>query len=512
MTKLSPWAIKVSDFIREVSNSPSKTFTQRLDGASEWHDENPEWNSPTLTRLPLASGLEWTPSGDPSGIVWFPSTPKGQGVVYYPLVKQEHWWVPGPAKIGYEGPEKWQITGGISRMLGKSDTGGSVTVEYVLSGDYMVPLSEPVVWYEQNHGAFGNIMPIMFAVSALIFGPQMLQLASSIGAAVGATGSLATAIGQVALSTVANGGNVEKAINNYGINFVSNGIGGNIGDVTDSIAIGNATAVATATALQGGNIDRAILSSLIQSGSNSTPTTGVPKMDDTYATSPDSYVDTGFTGNDFTPDAFVDSNSSYDFTQDGSSVVNADGGQYIISDDGSLHFIADNGVAYTQNPDGTTDVFDNKGGYVGKADDAFDWSGFFDSAVAIVSKAVDVSLKVVAAYKKFGSKTPKSATPIRGADGSYTVPNKNGTITITNSTGTRTVQMAAGQPYVFADGSTVINNGDGTITTINPTTGQTVVTPIGKQGAIGAGGLLGNTSLLVFGGLALGLVFMGSRK
>ena len=362
-------------------------------------------------------------------------------------------------------------------------------------------------------GFWTKIVPIVLAVSSIVFGPQMLELATAIGTAVGATGAFATMLGQTAIATVVNGGNVEKAISNTGVNFVSNGIGGNIGQITDSAAIGKAVAAATAAAMRNGNIDKALLTSLVQSGAaNYAPQTGVPTMD--YEDQEFDFDGNPIGGDDFDFDfdgnPVVDIPASNVVEGDGFYTVAADGGTYIMYDDGSIQFVGADGHAYALNQDGTTQEFNPQTGetLATSIDTDIDWGGFFDKAVAVVTAGTNTALKLINVWNQFGQKKPRVAATTVLPNGGRSTPNKNGTITVVTNGRSVTTPMPVGQPYTFADGTTVVNNGNGTISTINAN-GQTEMVPIGSQGL---GGLGGNTGLIVMGALAAGLLFMGTRK
>ncbi len=384
---------------------------------------------------------------------------------------------------------------------------------------------ENFIHYPEQGGGFFNtgFGKLVIVGSSVIFGPQMAALASQIGVAVvGQAGMLANAVGNIALNTVLNGGNVENAIKGYATGFAGSQIGGNIGSFVGSDNVGRAASAAATAAIRGADVNKAVATSLLNIGSDYVKTLGDTKMDDYNGGSGDGYgpfqpgdgygpfqPGDGYgpfqPGDGYAPEMSDFSNSdigasmSVDYANgDGYFTVEADGGTYYVYDDGSVQFLDSGDNLFTLNDDGTTDQYhvgDNS--YTPVQSGSIDWGGFVKDATAFLTTAASSALKLVNVWNQFGNKAARSATPITLPNGGRSVPNKNGTITVTTNGRSVTTPMAVGQPYTFPDGTTVINNGNGTVTTIN-SNGQSYTSAAGASGS-GSGS---NTGLLVMGGIA----------
>lgn len=77
---------------------------------------------------------------------------------------------------------------------------------------------------------------------------------------------LTTVIGNVALSTALNGGDIESSVKNAVFSAIGANAGGFAGDFFDSNLIGSLTGAATRAALSGGDIKEAVLFTALQSG------------------------------------------------------------------------------------------------------------------------------------------------------------------------------------------------------------------------------------------------------
>ena len=353
---------------------------------------------------------------------------------------------------------------------------------------------------------------IIFSAAAA---PYLTAMANTIGTSVGLTGEAATAVGKIAIATAQNGGNVEKAVKNYGVSYISQGAGNQIGDFVDSESAGKLVSAATGAALKGGDIQGAVGGAALSLGlSNlSTGASNVSFFDDDDA---GDVVE--INPGEFTPIETIDNpgelptmetGTDYTFTEDGSTMwTDSDGSIFVVGEDGSvMHEFAD-GTAYVTDAEGNTYQVDAEGNAIQTLDTPVTEAG--GSIWATISNGIDSlgslmaqGIKLNAAWQKLKGPAPRVASTIRTANGSTITPNKNGTITTRTPDGKVTTgKMPVGTPFVFPDGSTVINNGDGTITVLNAD-GTTYTQPIAKsQGD-------SNTGLLVIGAIVGFLVLKG---
>lgn len=342
-------------------------------------------------------------------------------------------------------------------------------------------------WQTAFHAIAGLVA---IGVSAGFAGLAM-EIGSAVigGEAAAAYPAVAQGIGQAAISTALNGGNVQGAV----VSAVSGGLGGGMGGLvttaTDSAIAGSVAAAATTAAIRGGNIESAALQSLAANGINSASgifsSSGSTSMDDgtdvlTVDYSAPLTDPTGANAGYFDPTYYGMDNSVPDYT--GASGYH----DPVWSVNGSSE-------GATLPMPGATSPPPGPNGVVATGSDGS----------SLTSLAL-TALKLVQGWNAAGQ------PPIRTAN-AVTRPNANGTIT-NLSTG-QTVQMPRGTPYLLPNGTLVTNNGDGTYTTVSSNGTTSTTAYVGTTILGGLGGLSSIPPIVLFGGAALALILLtGSRR
>jgi hypothetical protein len=371
-----------------------------------------------------------------------------------------------------------------------------VTALYIRQGEFWKPLGFYETFVSSGWVRFRDnaLIPIGMVALAVLSG----GIAASIGGAVlgpslaAAYPGLASAIGNVALSTALSGGDLESAVKGAAFGFLGSVAGGAAKAATGLDAIGVATGAATSAALRGGNLGEAVAQSLLMYGAKNVD------FDFFASDSPDVAMDFQATA----PVASWETTDwaapvpAVDFTTDRADWATDWGA--VFSPPASWQ-----GTDWSAPKDPLSDFTTDK------ADWQTDWNvvtgGFdpagFDPAKAVAAPApaapggsgwvADLTalalaaIKVNSAYQ--ASKAPQPRT-VTQSPGTTRTGNANGTVTVTNTaTGARTVtRPEVGVPYVLPDGRSIINNGDGSYSTINPdgTTVRNVyaATPSGAGG------------------------------
>jgi hypothetical protein len=317
-------------------------------------------------------------------------------------------------------------------------------------------------------------------------------LGSAIGAAVlGDTAALAypalaTAIGNTALSTALNGGNIEAAVAASVAGFAGGSVGGVVGGSLDSALIGKAAAAATSAAISGGDLKTAVGNALLAQGVQSM------KLGDFFSDATAPAVDYTFQGS---VDPGFGAPGSLLGTLDPTQPV-ADVGVGLPTFDYTFGGSVDPG--FNSPPSGIVDVAPVliPPPDLSTPPTAPSGGGF----VATLTDLAVAAIKINQAYQ--AANKPQIRTAVVGAGGT-TIASANGTVSTRNPlTGAVTVgKPAPGTPYALADGRVIINNGNGTFTTAYPD-GRTVTTPY----AATPSGAPSNT--LLYAGLAAGAFFL----
>lgn len=351
----------------------------------------------------------------------------------------------------------------------------------------------------------GPVIPVALAVSGIFTGGLSSVLGDSILSALGITdAALSPVIGNIALSTAMNGGNVENAVKKAAISYASSGVGNFSGDALNSDLLGSVAGAATGAALSGKDITTAIF------------TVGIKGIDMDIFDSDEDYtfgygVNTDYSGN----------------------VGGIDDTDYTYTDDfGNIAMTDIDTTDYTFGYGENTDYSGNVGG-VDNTDYSFEEIPVYNFGetssapqtevvagplVANPSIATDneagITFKefmqyapqVANLWNQIQGKPPIAATRTIGANGSQTTVNRNGTQTTRNPNGTvTTTRLPANQPYYFADGSYVIVDSNGGVTNVS-NTGQISTGRVPAN----AGGAGGGSGLLLAAGAGL-LLLMGNK-
>lgn len=363
-----------------------------------------------------------------------------------------------------------------------------------------------------------TLAPIM---PVIVIGLQFIPgLGQAIGQAVlgtlniTASPAIASFIGQTAVNTVLNGGDVESAIKNNLKNQLTGGagsfVGGEVGSLLNSDIIGKATAAATSAAIAGGDPKAAIVTAMIPYGvqtmedyvfssgdigglpaddfAHMDPTSG---LTDNYPFETGDYAftmgdDFSFTsGEGFLADPFAAYEPDPFFDLNGDGAVGYDSG--IVDIDTPI---------YTMTPDVQITEGESGGG--------FDWSAIADVVTDIAIAAV----KVNQAYQQAGR--PQVRVSGTSSTGQTTVAKSDGTVVVNG----RTTVPPRGVPYVTPEGSVIMNNGDGTYTSVSKT-GLSVTNRYPQNapiagGNVGFGGIDSKT-LMIGGAVLVGALLLSRR-
>lgn len=303
--------------------------------------------------------------------------------------------------------------------------------------------------------------------------------------------ALAQALGNVALQTALNGGDVEAAIERAAASYVGAGAGSYVQGVSDSAALARLTSVATSAAVRGESvsdaIDAAALNLLpVAAGEVSSAVVDVFSSDAIPA------GDAAMSDFDF---------DSFDFSQggiDASGAGDFDFGDFDVSSAPVFDFgavpmepgVIDLDAAPLDMFAGGTPFFDE----TGFNDTGFDTSSpfdipaeapassffndiTFDDVVDGITDVVAAAVRINDAYQR-ARNPPVQPGAQRTAGGATQTARSDGTLTSTDPVTGRAVvtRPVAGVPYQTADGGVVLNNGNGTYTRIAPD-GTTRVMP-----------------------------------
>lgn len=393
-----------------------------------------------------------------------------------------------------------------------------------------------------------EVVAIIGIAAAFAGFPAMIGEAV-LGAEVAAAYPLAAkAVGSVALQTALTGGNVESAVQSAAASLVGAEFGNVVGSGLDSAQIGKVAAAAATAAIQGGDIDKAVLRSLVDIGARAMdewdftdPVTdyGTGDWDPSlmeYVTLDDLGIDPGTVD---TSDILADNTDTFTQADIDLSVVTPDiyGNLFLASGE----FVELTDEAFVDSiwvdSDGNIRAPDNS--IMIPSDEAL--NATVDQLSAEIARQMDAAAGTVetsqpappsrpAAIPPAASQTKwpsiSDATKLLDAVGKLSAQLKATTTAIKTGTyrppagGTSTVgtprNTPVGVPVTLPDGRIVTNNGNGTQTIRNPD-GSTVTVPSSYSGASGAagGGLLpgvSNQALLIGGAVLIGAVLLARRR
>lgn len=384
-------------------------------------------------------------------------------------------------------------------------------VLYVRDGAMWRPLAAYHYYEASSWVSFrdADLIPIA-SVALAVWGGALAQ---TIGKAV-VSAQLAAAypalpglVGNVALQTAANGGDIGAAVQNAALGLVGVQAGAAVGGG----AIGAATSAATVAALRGGDIQTAVASSLLQygaknvdfdsffSGASAIGADNTPLDVTVFDPAPSGLSWSDVSGTGISMDTPFGDPGMYGPPEPANSWEQVDWANVTPAMDQTT----DRSTWAIDAPMyGGTDYGD---GIPKDPVSAVPASSSGDIFATITSAALAL-IKVNAAYQASQSPQPRTAVQTGGY---VKTPNPNGTLTVRNTqTGaTQTTKPEVGAPYVLPNGSTIINNGNGTFTTIRPD-GQTTTTAYAATASAGVGGI---PPVMLYGALGLGALLLLRR-
>lgn len=325
--------------------------------------------------------------------------------------------------------------------------------------------------------------------------------------------ALATAVGNTAIATAMNGGNVGAAVKSAALGAAGGAAGGAVGGIaansTGSVLLGKVAASATAAFVQGGDVKSAVTSALIANGYQSmdaafnVDTTALDAL--AIGTGTDAF------GNPLTIP------SDYGLTSQTSlTAPYADTSLSPIFDP-SLSYQLTSGLAPSSSANLIAPPADTSSPLMQPNSSP----GSFDLSTVIknVSQAGMAALQLVAAYKTVEARTGVNTTArYVSPSGTTITANDNGLIQTQNVNGSVSSAIPPkGQPQVTIGGNVIVNNGDGTYTLIdsqgNRTIHQYATTAAGSVAIASQGGSLAtlfkNPAVIA---AAIGAVAMFARR
>lgn len=372
-----------------------------------------------------------------------------------------------------------------------------------------------------------------FAGLPAIIGEAVLGSASA-----AAYPAASQALGSVALQTALTGGDIEAAARSAAASLAGAQFGDVVGSGLDSAAIGKVIAAATTAALRGGDIEKAVIRSLVYIGARA--------MDDDYGTG------------DWDP-SLMEYLDLEDLGIDPGTVDTSD-----ILADNSDTWIAEDIDPTTIYPDEFGNLFLASGEFAELAPEVFVDSIYVDAEGNIRAPdnnilvpsddalnmtadqlSAEIGRMMAAGADKVETSQPappsrpaaippaasqikwpsiSDATKLLDAIGKLSAQLKSTVNAVKTGTyrppagGTSTVgtprNTPVGVPVKLPDGRVVVNNGNGTQTITSPD-GSSVTVPSGYSGASGGAGLLpgvSNQALLIGGAVLIGAVLLARRR
>lgn len=385
-----------------------------------------------------------------------------------------------------------------------------------------------------------EVVAIIGIAAAFAGFPAMIGEAV-LGAEAAAAYPLASkAVGSVALQTALTGGDIEAATRSAAASLVGAEFGNVVGSGLDSAQIGKVAAAAATAAIQGGDVEKAVLKSLVDIGAKAMDETlvdyGTGDWDPSlmeYVTLDDLGIDPGTVD---TSDILADNTDTFTQADIDLSVVSPDiyGNLFLASGE----FVELSDVTFVDSiyvdSDGNIRAPDNS--IMIPSEDAL--NATVDQLSAEIARQMDAGADKVetsqpappsrpAAIPPAASQTKwpsiSDATKLLDAIGKLSAQLKSTVNAVktgtyrppsTSPVGTPR-NTPVGVPVTLPDGRVVVNNGNGTQTIRNPD-GTTVTVPSSYSGASGAGASLlpgvSNQALLIGGAVLLGAVLLARRR
>lgn len=388
------------------------------------------------------------------------------------------------------------------------------------------------VWASSSDAGFirGSLMMALAFFASVLLPVVGTAVGTAIGSSVvpasfaAAYPGVTAAIGNIAISTALNGGDVEKAVKGAALGYVGGIAGAQAGgfalSATDSQLIGNLASVAARTAIQGGDIKQAVGLSLINAGATGMFNFDTEPVSDFFMSypvdGPNAFTGGGFdTGNfqlDFTGGNFNFDNPAIlpviDFqipTDGGGNWYDTDllssvnGPQYdvfqwnpFVGDVAPAAVVAANAPNNAAPPAPTVPPPPNSTAYTPQ------------QIVQGITQAALQALSVIKAYRQLDAPVVQTTARVVRPDGSVAVIGDNGLVQTRTANGQVVASRPpVGVPQATLNGNYIVNNGDGTYSVVSPN-GQTARYSYGAD-APQAGGI---SPVLIGGGLLLAVLLL----
>lgn len=387
----------------------------------------------------------------------------------------------------------------------------------------------PVFWNQSmdNGSDWADVRTGIIFIGSIVLAAVGVPIATGIGNAVlGAElastyPALAQGIGQAVINTLLNGGDIEKGAISAVASFAGAGVGAQVTSASGYDAIGQAAAAATRAYITGGDLDKAVASSLLRNGVDSMQTLLSSAGGDDTGTA-DFFSDDSIDYSDFDATGALPDFGGFS-SADLSAIGDLQMGQYYTDENGVTYgvdaqgdlavvdMVDDNGIGYATDVDGDPMVLDAPtSADIAETYTVTDSNGTVPLGQgggvtsSLLSSLATTALSLVTSYVKAG------APQIRTSSANATV-NANGTVTTRNANGTvTTTKPAVGTPYLTASGALVTNNGDGTYTTVSPNGAITTK----SYAATSASPFANIPPAVLYGGVAaaVGLLLLSQRR
>lgn len=392
------------------------------------------------------------------------------------------------------------------------------------------------VWNSSSDAGF--IRSSLLTAIAFFASVLLPVIGTAAGAAVGsavvpasfaaAYPGVTAALGNIAISTALNGGNVEQAVKGAALGYVGGVAGMHAGGLalsaTDSQLIGSLANVAARTAIQGGDIKQAVGLSLINAGASSMFNFDFEPVSDIFTPLP---IDTT---NAFTGGGFDTGNFQLDFTDgnfnfDNPAVLPVIGFQLPTDGGGNWY---DTDLLLGTGSDPRYDVF-QWNPFVGDAAPAAVMAANSGNSVAPpapstppppnsnayspqqivqgITQAALQALSVIKAYRQLDAPMVQTTARVAQPNGSVSVIGDNGLVQTRTANGQVIASRPpVGVPQATLNGNYIVNNGDGTYSVVSPD-GKTARYSYSKD-APQSGGI---SPVLLGGGLLLAVLLLKGR-
>ena len=290
---------------------------------------------------------------------------------------------------------------------------------------------------QKSRGFFGDFFDAIAPIAPLI-ALGLNFIVPGAGAALGeaifgelaaSAPALTTAVGDIAIRTALNGGNVESAVQGVVAGAAGGFAGDNVGSALDSVVIGHAAASATSALVSGGDLRKAVVNSLVSSGVNSIGDTSMSRLSNAS-------------------DVFVN-----DIPLDNSSGMIDP--STIIFPSAADNAIFNQGVLDQLPPLTPGDVFGSGGGSLPPMSPT-QQTNTVDQLMGIIATAGRMAIAWNA-----GGRQPVRL-PGSQYNGGTVTASSNGMITTSNGSQQHTTVPPIGQVFTTVQGELINNNGDGT--------------------------------------------------